>query len=352
MCRLPTTRPVQCVQSGTIRTPAPVTLAYITEVNHTYGYYTGAYAIMNEHQLMFGECTDLTKAEPSFDRDKRIFYSTELSNIAAERTITAWEAVLLIGSLIDQYGYYGTSETLPIADPDEAWVIEMAGGTTDGTVFVAANTFRIRDVGPDDPDMLYSKNLFATARANGWWNPSQGKLDWLRAVSNGEYAHPYYSLARVWSVYDWIAPLRNFSPFISDTYSRNYPFSIKPDHLLTIPDVLSLFRNHYEGTVFDLTTGEAAGPFKNQYRWRGTFDDHARISPGEVKPGAWPRAVSEMFTGYSYIVQGRSSMPDTVGGVIWFGFAQPSETVYMPFYAGGTSVQPFGIQPRFSLVGV
>ncbi len=329
----------------------PETIAYIPEVNHTYGYYTGAYAIMNEHQLMFGECTDLTKANPSFDRHKRIFYSTELSNIAAERTTTAREAVLLIGNLIEQYGYYGTGETLPIADPDEAWVIEMTGGTADGTgglwvaqkvpdgtVFVAANTFRIRDIDPDDPDILYSKNLFATARANGWWNPSEGKPDWLRTVSNGEYSHPYYSLARVWSIYNRIAPSQNFSPFVSDTYSRVYPFSQKPDHPLTTSEVFSLFRDHYEGTVFDLTTGEAAGPFGDPYRWRGPYDNHEQITPGEVRPGAWPRPVSEMYTGYSHITQARGTFPDPVGGVVWFGFAQPAETAYMPFYAGGTDV--------------
>jgi len=326
-------------------------VAYIPEVNHTYGYYTGAYGIMNEHQLMFGECTDFSKIEPSFDKEKRIFYSAELANIAAERTTTARDAVQLIGSLIDKYGYYGTGETLPIADPDEAWVIEMAGGTPDGTgglwvakkipdgtIFVAANTFRIRDIDPKDPDTLYSKTLFPSAQANGWWDPSTGKLDWLRSVSDGEYSHPYYSLARVWSLYNRIAPSQHFSPFVSDTYSRDYPFSVKPDMPLTTSDTFALFRDHYEGTVFDLTRGEAAGPFGNPYRWRGPFDEHDHLTPGEVKPGAWPRAVSEMFCGYSYILQGRSLMPDPVGGVVWFGFAQPSETVYMPFYAGGTSV--------------
>ncbi len=326
----------------------PATVAYIPEVNHTYGYYTAAYAIMNEHQLQFGECTDLTRVQPNFDPSRRIFYSSELSNIAAERATTAREAVLIIGDLIDRYGYYGTGETLPIADPNEAWVIEMAGGTPngtgglwvaqkvpDGTVFVAANTFRIRDVDPNDPDILYSPNLFAAARANGWWEPSSGKLDWLRAVSGGEYSHPYYSLARVWSVYNRIAPSRQFCPFVSDTYSRDYPFSVRPDHPLNTSEVFGLFRDHYEGTVFDLTKGEAAGPFGNPYRWRGAFDDHERIAPGEVKPGAWSRPVSEMFTGYTYVTQSRGTMPDPVGGVVWFGFAPPSESVYMPFYAGG-----------------
>ncbi len=326
-------------------------VAFIPEVNHTYGYFTGSYGIMNEHQLMFGECTEYTKVQPDFDRSRRIFYSSELSNIAAERTTTARDAVMLIGSLIDQYGFYGTGETLPIADPEEAWVIEMAGGIQNGTgglwvaqkvpdgeVFVAANTFRIREVDPDNPDMLYSKNLFAVAEAQGWWDPSQGKLDWLETVSGGEYSHPYYSLARIWSLYNRIAPSQNFSPFVNDTYSRDYPFSVRPDEKISTRDAFALFRDHYEGTVYDLTNGSAAGPFGNPYRWRGEFDAHDLLTPGEVKPGAWPRAVSEMYCGYSYIAQGRSGMPDPVGGVLWFGFGPPAETVYVPFYAGVTSV--------------
>jgi dipeptidase len=338
-------------EPGDILTNPGAEIAYIPEVNHTYGYLTGAYGIINEHQLMFGECTDYTKVQPEYDVKKRIFYSSELSNIALERTTTARDAVVLIGSLIDQYGYYGTGETLPVSDPNESWVIEMAGGTPDGTgglwvaqkvpdgeVFVAANTFRIRDIDLDNPDILYSKNLFPAAQANGWWAPSQGKLDWLKTVSGGEYSHPYYSLARVWSLYHRIAPSQNFSPFVNDTYSRDYPFSVRPDRKLSTADTFALFRDHYEGTVFDLTTGPAAGPFGNPYRWRGYNDKHDFITPGEIKPGAWPRAVSEMFCGYSFILQGRSLLPDPVGGIAWFGFAPPSETVYMPFYAGVTSV--------------
>ncbi len=326
-------------------------LGYIPEVNHTYAYFTGSYGIMNEHQLMAGEVTTGGKIEPSADAKKRLFYSSELSNIALERCTTAKEAATLVGQLIDQYGFYGTGETLLFADPKEAWVIEMAGGTPDGTggfwvaqkvpdgtVFVTANTFRIREVIPGNPDQMYSANLFNGTKENGWWNESMGDLDWLTTVSYGEYAHPYYSLARLWSVYHRLAPSQNFTPYVTDTYSRAYPFSVVPDRKLTTADAFALFRDHYEGTVFDLTNGSAAGPFGNPYRWRGEFDDHGQFEAGEVKPGAWPRAVSEIFCGYSYINQGRSYLPDPIGGITWFGFAPPSETVYIPFYAGVTSV--------------
>ncbi len=336
-------------------------VASIPEVNHTYGYLTASYGIMNEHQLMCGECTDYAKVQPNFEPERRIFYSSELSNIALERCTGAREAVELVGSLIDDYGYYGTGETLLFADPEEAWVIEMCGydlnasgraydpkssggglwvakKVEDGEVFVASNTFRIRDVDPEDPEMLYSENLFLVAQDKGWWSPEDGTLDWLKTVSTGEYSHPYYSLARVWSVYHRIAPSKNFSPYVEDTWSRDYPFSVRPDEKLGTEEVLSIFRDHYEGTVFDLRAGMAAGPYGNPYRNRGPFDDHAKFEAGEIKPGAWPRPISAFFCSYSYVAQGRSSLPHPIGGMCWFGFAQPYETCYIPIRAGVSSI--------------
>nr|WP_258006159.1 C69 family dipeptidase [Mesotoga sp. B105.6.4] len=97
----------------------------IPQVPHTYAYFDGSYGIMNEHQLMFGECTDGAKIQIGPEPGRRIFYSSELSRVALERCKTAREAVDLIGFLIEEYGYYGTGETLPVADPNEAWIIEM-----------------------------------------------------------------------------------------------------------------------------------------------------------------------------------------------------------------------------------
>ena len=335
-------------QSGGGKTDHVV--SYIDEVNHTYGYLTGSYGIMNEHQLMCSECTDFAKMQPDYIPAERIFYSSELSNIALERCTQAREAVELVGRLIDQFGVYGTGETLIFADPREAWVLEMCGCTVDGCkglwvakkvpdgqVFVASNTFRIRDVDTKDLDMLYSVKLHDVAISKGWWD-GKGMLDWLYAFSTGEYSHPYYSLARLWSVYRRLAPSKRFSPYVKDSWSRDYPFSLVPDQKLTVKDTFQIFRDHYEGTVFDLTSGLAAGPYGNPYRDDGQFDSHEAFLPGEIKPGSWPRPVSAIFCSYSYVTQGRSRLPDPVGGICWFGFAQPSETCYIPVYAGADSL--------------
>ena len=113
---------------------------------------------MNEHGLMFGECTNGAHISNPPKVGKRLFYSAELSRVALERCKTAREAVELIGNLIDTYGYYGTGETLPVGDGKEAWIIEMAPSPTgegglwvaqripDGEYWVSANKFTIREL--------------------------------------------------------------------------------------------------------------------------------------------------------------------------------------------------------------
>ncbi len=327
-------------------------LGYIDQVPHTYAYIDGNYGIMNEHQLMIGECTNGSKIELKAKPGKRIFYSAELSRVALERCKTAREAIKLMGNLIDKFGYYGTGETLLVGDKEEGWVFEMSCGTLDGKgglwvaqkvpdgeMFVAANEFRIRDINPDDSDMLFSKNLFKVAKKRGWWKPEEGKLDWLKAVSFGEYNHPYYSLRRVWSVFNRVKPSAEFSAWVEDGYTRAYPFSVKPDKKLSVRDVMNLHRDHYEGTEFDMTKGLAAGPYGSPYRWVGKYDGaQNNVGSSNKMWGAWERPVSVFYAGYVYVNQARSWLPDEIGGISWVGPDKPYLTCFVPFYVGMTDL--------------
>ena len=331
--------------------PQSIPLGFIPQVAHTYAYFDGSYGIMNEHQLMFGEATNGAKVTAEPKPGKLIFYSAELSRVALERCRTAREAIKLIGHLIETYGYYGTGETLPVADTKEGWVIEMApspegeGGlwvakrVPDGEVFVAANEFRIRDIDPKDPDILYSSNLFAVAKKYKWWNPKEGKLDWLRTVSKGEYSHPYYSLRRVWRVQSRLAPSRNLSPWVKDGFTRQFPFSIKPDAKVDVRDVIALYRDYYQGTEFDQTKGITAGPFGNPYRYPGPMDaGNDTGNPDAKLKGAWERPLSIYRSGYSFVLQARDWLPDPIGGIVWFGPDEPMSSVITPFYVGVDSI--------------
>lgn len=332
--------------------PQSIPIGSIPQVEHTHAYFDGSYGIMNEHQLMFGECTDGTKIQPDPVPGKLIFYSAELSRVAAERCKTAREAVELIGRLIETCGYYGTGETLPIGDTKEGWVIEMAsspegkGGlwvakrVPDGEVFFAANELRIREVDENSPDMLYCKDLHKIAQKHKWWKPSDGKLDWLKTVSQGEYSHPYYSLRRVWRLQSRVAPSKKLSPWVEDGFTKKYPFSIKPDEKLSIRNVMDLYRDYYQGTEFDLSKGVAAGPYGCPYRFPGPHDAGGGDTgdPNRKLKGGWERPISIFRCGYSYICQARDWLPDPIGGIVWFGPDEPMSTCYVPFYVGVTRI--------------
>jgi dipeptidase len=338
--------------------PKTVPIGQIPQVPHTYAYHDGNYGIMNEHNLMIGECTNRARYQPQAVTVKqakatgqpcRLFYSQELSRVALERCTRAREAVLLMGELIETYGYFSTGETLLVADADEAWVFEMcalphevyhsvwvAARVPDGEVFVAANEFRIRDVVDDRPeDFLYSRMLKPGLEELKWWRPEDGPLDWLATVSPGEYAHPYYALRRVWRVLDRVNPGLQLSPWAPDGYTRQYPFSVRPKRRLDVRDVFALYRDHYEGTQFDLTRGVAAGPYHDPSRFFGPYEGDMTDPDHKPLLGAWERPISVYYQGYTYVCQTRSpEVPQATRGVVWFGPDVAATTCFVPLLAG------------------
>lgn len=332
------------------------------EVPRSYAYYDGAYGIMNEHNLMLGECTNGAYYEPGPNNgDKpgpmRLFYSSELSRIALENCKTARDAITLMGGLIDKYGFYSTGETLLVADPDEAWVFEMcalgdqsrhsawvAQRVPDGMVFVAANEFRIRGVDFKDKkhkNFYWSKHLPKGCIQTGHWD-GKTEFDWLRAVSPGEYNHPYYSLRRVWRVLDRVNPDLGLSPWVRDGYTTAYPFAVSPKTKLTPHDVFALYRDHYEGTQFDLTKGVAAGPYGDPHRFVGPYDNPQNdISDSSTPPaGAWERAISVFYQGYTFVCQWRPNAPEMTQGLVWHGPDVSYTTCFAPFFAKASNLNP------------
>lgn len=331
-------------------------IGHIPQVARTYAYFDGNYGIMNEAGLMMGECTNGARCKPAYvtaeqaKREKkhiRLFYTSELSRIALERHASARPAVEEMGRLVDEYGYYGMGETLLVADAEEAWVFEVCGlpdekhhsawvaqRVPDGHVFVAANTFRIREVPGDDPDQLHSKHLHADLKAIGWWDPKKGPLDWLPTISEGEYNHPYYSLRRIWRVMDRVNPDLGLSPWVEGTYTRHYPFSIPVARKLELEQVFDLYRDHYEGTEFDMTKGVAAGPYGDPHRFVGPYDGPQNApGGGKVTYGAWERAISVFYQGYSFVLQLRPEAPEPARGIMWFAPDVAYTSVFAPFYA-------------------
>ncbi len=319
----------------------------IEQTNHTYSYFDGNYAIVNEEGVAIAEstCACKFKYPPSACR---LLDITELTRLALERAKTAKQACKIIGSLAEAYGYSDWGEMLVIADKNEGWVLEICASpectgalwvakkVPDGEVFVGANEFRIRSISPNDPDLIYGKNLFQIAEKNNWLN-HDGSFDWLLSVSPGEFYHPYHCLRRIWRVQSKLAPSLYFCPWVENGYSKAFAFSLKPDKKLALQDIFSLLRDYYQDTPFDLSKQPiASGPFGCPYRYKGPYDPQMNI-PGAVKKpifGAWERPISIYSCNYSHVVELRSYLPKPLAYVVWIGFDQPLACCYMPFYVG------------------
>jgi dipeptidase len=110
------------------------------------------------------------------------------------------------------------------------------------------------------------------------------------------------------------------------------PLWIKPDHKLSLKDVFGMMRDYYQNTPMDMTKDVGAGPYKSTVRWRPmafTVDSVNYIQE---------RAISTQQTGFSFIAQSRSWLPNPVGGIFWFGVDDTYYTVYTPMYCGITAV--------------
>ncbi|MDD3643685.1 MAG: C69 family dipeptidase, partial [Candidatus Krumholzibacteria bacterium] len=310
----------------------------IAEPAHTWG----VVHLMNEHQLVIGETTFTGREE--LENPEGLLHYWYLMRLALQRARTAREAVETIGALVEEYGYASTGESISIGDPEEAWLLEIIGKgpgrkgavwvavrVPDGYVCAHANQSVIHRFPKDDPkNCLYSPDVVDFAIEKGYYDPASGEpFSFSEAYCPAPPQKLRYCATRVWSIYRRAAPSRE----LSIDYHRGvpgaepYPLWIKPDAKLTREDVFALMRDHYEGTGYDMCAGVDAGPFGTPNRWRPmTWEiDGTTYS--------WERPISTQQTGYSFVSQSRSGIPDAVGGVYWYGVDDTYFTVYVPFYA-------------------
>ena len=94
---------------------------YIPQVAHTYQ----RVGNMNEHQLIIAEST--WGGRPELANRQGIIDYGSLIYIALERARTAREAIQIMVSLVDEFGYASEGESFSIADTKEAWVMDLIG---------------------------------------------------------------------------------------------------------------------------------------------------------------------------------------------------------------------------------
>lgn len=315
----------------------------IKQVPHTYK----VVGLMNEYQVAIGEST--WDGRPELENTKGMFDYYTLMIVALQRSKTAREAINVMTSLVEEYGYGSTGESFSIADKEEAWIMEMIGPGSggkgaiwvavkipDGYVSVHANMSRIHEFPLNDPEnCIYSKNVISFAIEKGFYNPAKGKpFSFSEAYNPPTQEQVRYSARRVWSVFRRIAPSLNishaYSSFERDT--KPYPLYIKPDNKLDVQDVIALHRDHYEGTEFDMTNDLAAGPFGAPDKWRPMKWEV------DGKKYAWERPIATQQAAFVFVSESRANVPNEIGGVYWYGLDNPYTNFFAPFYTSISSL--------------
>ena len=302
---------------------------------------------MNEWQVTIGETTNGGREE-CWGGEGIIDYGS-LIYIALQRSKTAREAIDVMTSLVEQFGYVSEGETFSIADPNEAWIMEMIGKgkaekgavwvayrLPDGVICAHANQARVRQFPLNDPaNCLYSKDVITFARQQGWFNGKDEAFSFADVYNPLTFDGLRFCDARVWSFFNLYADadMNKWLPSaLGDVKAEAIPLYFTPKHKLSVQDVIAAMRDHYEGTVMDMSGDLGAGPWSMPYRLRPlsyTVDGKECFNE---------RTISTFQTGFTFVGQMRSWLPREVGGVLWFGVDDANTAVYAPMYCGITEV--------------
>lgn len=304
---------------------------------------------INEFQLSIGETT-YGGREEMVDSTGILDYGS-LIYVTLQRAKTAREAISVMTSLVEKYGYNSEGETFSICDPNEAWIMEMqgTGAGSKGVVWVAmripddaicahANQSRIGKFNmKDKKNVLYSKNVISYARKMGWFNGKDSEFSWKNTYAFPDFSGRRFCDARVWSFFNHYADdFDRYLPWAlgKDKDAEDMPLWIVPNRKLSMADVENGMRDHYEGTALALdTTSIGGGIYEMPYRPTPlTFTVDGKQYFNE-------RPISTQQTAFTFVSQLRSWLPREIGGVLWFGNDDANMVAYTPVYCGNT-VQP------------
>ena len=304
---------------------------------------------INEFQLSIGETT-YGGREEMVDSTGILDYGS-LIYVTLQRAKTAREAISVMTSLVEKYGYNSEGETFSICDPNEAWIMEMqgTGAGSKGVVWVAmripddaicahANQSRIGKFNmKDKKNVLYSKNVISYARKMGWFNGKDSDFSWKNTYAFPDFSGRRFCDARVWSFFNHYADdFNRYLPWAlgKDKDAEDMPLWIVPNRKLSVADVENGMRDHYEGTALALdTTSIGGGIYEMPYRPTPlTFTVDGKQYFNE-------RPISTQQTAFTFVSQLRSWLPREIGGVLWFGNDDANMVAYTPVYCGNT-IQP------------
>ena len=302
---------------------------------------------INEFQVSIAETTYGGREE--MEDSTGILDYGSLIYLALQRSKTAREAIQVMTTLAQTYGYNSGGETFTICDPNEAWIMEMMGKGpgSKGVVWVAlrvpddaicahANQSRITKFNMNDKaNVLYSKDVVSFARSKGWFTGKDKDFSWRDIYAKPTFGGRRFCDARVWSFFNHFA--NDFDKYLpwalgKDKDAEDMPLWIIPNKKVSVQDVMACMRDHYENTPLALDSSSVGG---------GVWEMPYRPTPLRFKVDGKnyfnERPVSTQQTAFSYVAQLRSWLPREVGGVLWFGNDDGNMVAYTPIYCGNTT---------------
>ena len=326
-------------------------LGYIPEAAVTYQ----RVGNMNEHQLIIAETT--YGGRPELEDPKGIMDYGSLIYVALERTKTAREAIKVIVDLANTYGYYSSGESFSIADTEEVWVMDLIGKgpnnkgivwvarrVPDGYICAHANQARISTFPLNDPEnCMYAPDVISFAREMGYFEGEDKDFSFCDAYAPLDFSGMRGCEARAWAAFNILCDGKftfedeNGNVVTKDAYdyidyamgydkTKRFPLFVKPSRKISVKDVADVMRDHYEGTPMDMTQDIGAGGNALPYRWRPMGFEH------DGKKYINERAIATQQTGFWFVGQSRGWLPDTIGGVNWFGCDDAATSYLTPIY--------------------
>lgn len=304
---------------------------------------------INEFQVTIGETT-YGGREEMVNPDGGIDYGS-LIYLGLQRSRTAREAIKVMTTLAQTYGYCSEGETFTICDPNEAWIMEMQGkGKGEkGVVWVAqripddaicghANQSRIGKFNMKDKNnVMYAKDVVAFARKKGWFSGKDADFNWKMTYAKPDFSGRRICDARVWSFFNRYAKgMDKYLPWAlgKDATAEDMPLWVKPARKLSVQDVQVAMRDHYEGTPMAIDSTDIGGGI-----WQMPYRPTPLFYEVNGKKYFNERPTSTQQTGFTFVAQMRAWLPRKVGGVLWFGNDDGNMVAYTPIYCGNT-VQP------------
>lgn len=345
---------------------------------------------MNEFQVAIGETT--YGGRPELQDTTGIMDYGSLIYTTLQRATSAREAIKIIAELTNEYGYYSSGESFSIADQNEVWIMEIIGKGVDlkmdkkskkmvnankGMVWVAlripdgyvsghANQARIMTfpqangkqaitskemdkIMNPEVEVIYAHDVITFARDKGWYEGDDENFSFSDTYAPVDFGGARFCDMRVWTMFNNVSDgMDKYWEYVKgdiehaekfedgrpnpNKYATNrMPLWVKPEKKVSVHDMMMFMRDYLQDTELDMSADFGAGPHGVPYRWRPlTWKVDGITYVNE-------RATATQQTGFSFVTQSRSWLPNEIGGIIWWGVDDANATVYMPLYTSMTA---------------